>query len=569
MNGTDNSPEMRNGHRPGQPSGRFFALLLAAVGAASAFHRLEAAAVSPGDEVVVVYNEAAGEDSRKVAEHYAAVRGVATNRIIGLSLPTTEAMTRPQFLEQLQKPLLQELESRRLLRMTEDIVPAEPGKPGELIRRMADASFRYLVLCYGVPVRILPDANLSETETNKVPAEMRRNDAAVDSELAALPLTLAKPFYSGAAKNPFYMTTEPQEMKPSNGLLMTARLDGPTPEIARQLVDRALQAETNGLWGYAYFDTRGLTNGSYLIGDDWLREAIRTTRRQGFETVVDEQPTTFPPGFPLRYAALYAGWYDGTVSGPFAQPSVEFMPGAVAYHLHSFSAATLRSATANWVGPLLAKGAAATMGAVQEPFLAGTPDLGVFFSRLIAQRFTFGEAAYASQSTLSWMITVVGDPLYRPMGQDPQTLHQKLEAAGSSLVEWSHLRVVNLNLAIGTPPGEMVKYLREIPQTTNSAVLTQKVGDLLAAQGQGGEALAEYSAALQRHPSPQHRIYLQLALARYLRALNRPADALAQYKAFLTENPKHPYFASVAQEAETTAKAAGVSETPAGPVAKP
>jgi len=131
------------------------------------------------------------------------------------------------------------------------------------------------------------------------------------------------------------------------------------------------------------------------------------------------------------------------------------------------------------------------------------------------------------------------------------------------------LRVVNLNLSIGTPPGELAKYLADVPCTTNSAVLTQKRGDLLAAQGQGVEALAEYAAALQRHPSPQHRIYLQLSLARQLRALNRPGDALAQYKAFLTENPKHPYFASIAQEAETTAKAAGLSETPAVPAAQP
>ncbi len=43
-------------------------------------------------------------------------------------------------------------------------------------------------------------------------------------------------------------------------------------------------------------------------------------------------------------------------SGPFTLPKVEFMPGAFAYHLHSFSAFTIRSTTRNWCGPLLAKG---------------------------------------------------------------------------------------------------------------------------------------------------------------------------------------------------------------------
>ena len=37
----------------------------------------------------------------------------------------------------------------------------------------------------------------------------------------------------------------------------------------------------------------------------------------------------------------YIGWYDGNVSGPFTRPAVEFAPGAFAYHLHSYSAATL------------------------------------------------------------------------------------------------------------------------------------------------------------------------------------------------------------------------------------
>ena len=40
----------------------------------------------------------------------------------------------------------------------------------------------------------------------------------------------------------------------------------------------------------------------------------------------------------MSQIALYAGWYERNASGPFAQPKVEFMPGAFAYHLHSFSA---------------------------------------------------------------------------------------------------------------------------------------------------------------------------------------------------------------------------------------
>ncbi len=104
-----------------------------------------------------------------------------------------------------------------------------------------------------------------------------------------------------------------------------------------------MQAETDGLWGRAYFDLRGLTNGEYKIGDDWIRGASDICRRLGFETVVDDSNATFPAHYPLSQIAFYAGWYDENVSGPFTRPTVEFMPGAFAYHLHSFSAVTLRS----------------------------------------------------------------------------------------------------------------------------------------------------------------------------------------------------------------------------------
>ena len=43
----------------------------------------------------------------------------------------------------------------------------------------------------------------------------------------------------------------------------------------------------------------------------------------------------------MRSAALYFGWYDWNVSGPFLNPRFRFRKGAVAMHLHSFSAEQL------------------------------------------------------------------------------------------------------------------------------------------------------------------------------------------------------------------------------------
>jgi uncharacterized protein (TIGR03790 family) len=170
------------------------------------------------------------------------------------------------------------------------------------------------------------------------------------------------PPLTGPLRNWVYTSTNRAFLHPTNGLLMVSRLDGPDANIARGLVDKALQAEADGLWGRAYFDLRSITNTDYKLGDEWIRGASELCRHWGFETIVDEQPETFPAEFPMSQIAFYCGWYDPAASGPFARPTVEFMPGAFAYHLHSYSAARLRSPTENWVGPLLARGATISMG---------------------------------------------------------------------------------------------------------------------------------------------------------------------------------------------------------------
>ena len=51
-----------------------------------------------------------------------------------------------------------------------------------------ESKIRYAVLCYGVPLRILKDPTIKEEVEEQLRPELRRNEAAVDSELACLPL---------------------------------------------------------------------------------------------------------------------------------------------------------------------------------------------------------------------------------------------------------------------------------------------------------------------------------------------------------------------------------------------
>jgi uncharacterized protein (TIGR03790 family) len=522
------------------------ALVLAGTGIHGIELQLRAAGGSGGEQVAIVFNSRMPE-SRMVAEHYAEKRGIPTDQIIGLDMPVGETVTRDEYRESIHEPILHELDRRGLFSIASEIQPATSTKAGEVRRRIEGASVRYLVLCYGVPVRILRDSRLKEEGQEKVRSELQRNEAAVDNELALLPRLENKPPLFGPLRNSHYGSTNAPAFHPTNGILMVARLDGPTPAIAQALVDKAVQAEADGLWGRAYIDARGITNGDYRLGDEWMRNAAEICRRTGFETVLDNRPETFAAGFPMSHVAIYVGWYDGHVSGPFLQPRVEFAPGAFAYHLHSFSANHLRNPHQNWVGPLLARGATISMGSVDEPYLEGTPDVASFLGRLVGLGFTFGEAAYASIGSLSWQTTVVGDPLYRPFGRHPAEQHAELVARQNPLVEWSVLKWANMRLAQGEPPSKWIETLEQEPTTKRSPVLQEKLGDLCQAAGRIGDCLEHYEAVLRLNPSPQQRVRVQLNLPRLLANFRREKEAIRMLETFLTEQPDYPDRAGVYQ----------------------
>ena len=494
---------------------------------------------NPGDEVVVVYNSRVPL-SKAVAEFYAAQRQVPRNQVLGFDMTSSEDISRAEFRDSLQKPLAKALSAKKLWRIGSRVVKPQGQQPEERVdRTVVESRIRYAVLCYGIPLRIGPDPGLKEAATAELRPELRRNEACVDSELALLPEIEQKLPLNGPLQNPAYGATNTAWLHPTNGVLLVTRLDGLDSDIARGLVSKAIQAETDGLWGRAYIDLRNIQDPNYKPGDNWLRNAGEICRRLGFETVVDENPETFPTGFPMSQIAFYLGWYTQDANGPFAEPAVEFMPGAFAYHLHSTSAITLRSKTRGWAGPLLAKGATATMGCVFEPYLAGTPDMAVFAARWVFSGFTFGEAAYASQSVLSWQTTVVGDPLYRPFGKGPEELQRHLRANRSPLLPWAYLRVLDINLANGSAIADGVAFLEQLELTRKSAVLSEKLGDLYVAQGKPSSAVHAYQEAVGLDASPQQRIRLRLTLGDKLLGLGRDSDAFLDYQKLLQENPNY------------------------------
>ena len=492
-----------------------------------------------GDEVVLIYNSRVPE-SKAVAEHYAAARQVPAKQIFGFALTTNEIITRADFTDFLQKPLADQLVAAGLWKFGQAEIPANGNQPAHSEDRVVASKIRYAVLCYGVPLKIAPSPVADPLAEKIVKPEFRRDEAAVDSELAWLPLIKMNVSLPGPLPNLFYMNTNRALLTPLNGILLVSRLDGPTPEIASGLVDKALAAESNGFWGRAYIDTRNLqTNDTYYPGDRWLLTSAEICRQQGFDVEVDTNAETLPESFPLSQIAIYAGWYDGNVSGPFKLPKVEFMPGAFAYHLHSSSAETIRSSTDRWCGPLLAKGATCTMGCVYEPYLQFTPNIA-FFLEAWFNGYTFGEAAWTSQLALSWQTTVIGDPLYRPFKNPPAELHARLASTKNPLIEWSFERLVNLDLLHEVRETQLEKFLENLPATAKSAVLTEKLAHLYDLLGKPSSAIETWQDALKLNPSPQQHIRIRLTLAEKLLEQNRKVEAVDDWWQLVAEAPDYP-----------------------------
>ena len=201
-------------------------------------------------------------------------------------------------------------------------------------------------------------------------------------------------------------------------ILMVARLDGPTREIAQGLIDKAITAEKTTLTGTAYIDARGRRKanadfGSYEFTDESLRKTAQFLRENtDLKVVLDDKEALFLPNS-CPDTTLYCGWY----SVKKYVDSFTFNAGAVGYHIASFEAQTLRRGDPDsniWCKRLLEKGITATLGPVNEPYLLSFPLADQFFADLTGGEYCLVECFYRTKPFNSWQLTLIGDPLYRP-----------------------------------------------------------------------------------------------------------------------------------------------------------
>ncbi|MDB5390916.1 MAG: hypothetical protein JWM11_6562 [Planctomycetaceae bacterium] len=413
--------------------------------------RLTSAAFGLGpQDVYLVVNQNVPE-SQAVADHYCAKRGVPVDHVLKLDLPIGDDMSRADFNTRLASPLRESLKEKRdkvkvlltvygvPLRVGGQDPTAEERKELELVQadfvplenrlKELESAIKDLESKAKGDSQSPAAKELSERRTDregvqkKVRSLERRrrvlshqeSHAAVDSELALL-------WWEGYDLDRFHpnllyfqVTAEERQSKPP--MLMTCRLDGPSVELVKRMIDQAIEVEAKGLEGKVYVDARGIaynqSEGGFGYGgyDQGMRDMAKLLEQDGkMAVILDDKPELFASGV-CTECALYCGWYS---VGNYVD-CCRFLPGAVAWHLASFEAVSLHDTKSKqWCRNLLENGAVATLGPVAEPYTIGFPKPAEFFGTLVTGEYTLVETYWRTELFASWMTVLIGDPLYNP-----------------------------------------------------------------------------------------------------------------------------------------------------------
>lgn len=387
-------------------------------------------ALEPG-EILVVANRNAAR-SIGLAKYYMKRRGIPKKNLVKLWVTDTEQCSRMDYNKKIAAPVKRYLEKNEF-----------------------NGRIRCLVLMYGIPLKVAaPELCIEEkneieslkkrklelknsltgikekesTNLKKELGEIKKKiknfkritnkGASVDSEIALL----FDENYSLSwwAPNPYFLGFKGKKLSiKKENILMVSRLDGPSSEIVKRIINDSIQAESEGLRGTGYFDARWSDPGKkkkfsdfgYGFYDWSIHRAAEQLRKNDVMTiVVDDTKRLFEPG-ECPEAAFYCGWYKLS----HYVDAFTWQPGSVGYHIASGECTTLKRENSRvWCKMMIEKGIAATIGPVGEPYVQAFPVPEIFFGFLSEGILSLVECYMVSTPYLSWKMVLVGDPLYRP-----------------------------------------------------------------------------------------------------------------------------------------------------------
>lgn len=468
-------------------------------------------------EVAVVYN-ADSALSKAAALRYCTVRRIPRDQLLPVYGVKRGDMTRDEF-DGMVTSLLTQARSRGLM------WPAGPRNGRKLMRAM--------VLMPDIPLRIK-----ESTPEGQQPAKgMRRNEAAVDSELMLLgshyPL-------NGMGNNPHYRKSLPTGNEPQK-VMMVCRIDGPNEECVYRMINDPANVERFGLWGWVVVDQ----GGPYPQGDALMKRVAELAQEHHQPLFYETSRSTLAQAFPLmQEVGVYFGWYIRNANGPFgssAPADFRFARGAIASHLHSFSAISLYDGK-SWVSALLRRGACVTAGNVSEPYLNACLNYGVFYEHLLAGA-QVGEAALLATPFVSWQAIVLGDPLYRPFPPNA------VSGGGNPYAAWREFcRRAN---------GNLQALQRAVEQKRNSphaAVYAEMLAWHYTELKQFEQAAAYFKLAERRYSRSRDKLRVAIMQASTMAAAGDVEGAKAVFLILLDVFASSPHLPAI----QMAAKAVGV-----------
>jgi uncharacterized protein (TIGR03790 family) len=381
------------------------------------------------DEILVIANSDIGA-SVQLAQYYCAKRGVPADNILALPLGAAlnDTIARNDYEKQLAEPVRKKIydydfAAKIKCLLTTYGVPIKVGKR-EPLKDQQDKLTQLEKLAEQEKNRIKQLKQNGVTDTSREMKDTKRKlaqlqleidfivgnetNASVDSELSMVLFG----DYELYRWQPNRLKDNPLGLY--SNTLMVSRLDGPSFEIAKGLVDKAITAEKTGLRGIVYIDSQGKIDDknpySYGHFDQSLRDLATLTRLRTGMTVKEERTKKLFEPNSCPQTAIYCGWY----SLRKYVDAFDFADGAIGYHVSSWEAVDLRDPNSSqWCPAMLKDGVTATLGAVAEPYLHSFPQPKEFFLELFNGRCLV-EAYYQTNPFNSWQLVLIGDPMYRP-----------------------------------------------------------------------------------------------------------------------------------------------------------
>jgi uncharacterized protein (TIGR03790 family) len=343
-------------------------------------------AQTAGPESVLVVINANSSLSRSIGDYYVQRRSIPKANICTIRATDQEAIERHVYTKEIAQPIGDCLKSRKLVE-----------------------SVLYIVTTQGVPLKI--------SGTNSPSGDY----ASVDSELTTLYATLhgTTVRLNGPAPNPFFRQPDATFRHPQFPLYLVTRLAAYDLAGVKALIDRSLQARNRGR---VILDAR--INGSDKSGDEWLKNAAILLPA---DRVVLEETSKVLYG--QTEVIGYGSWGSNDGNRKQRKLGFQWLPGAIATEYVSTNGRTFAKPPETWnlgtwsspkswfagapqtlTADLIAEGATAASGHVDEPYLSYTPRPDFLFPAYLSGR-NLAESFYLAIPALSWQNIVIGDPL--------------------------------------------------------------------------------------------------------------------------------------------------------------